>query len=384
MDIFFWLGVITLTGLLAFGAEGTYGSMQIKWLDDVSPLNEGEMPPVSVIIPALNEEENIRKALLSLLALEYKPLEIIVLNDRSTDKTGEILEEMAALDDRLKIIHIQELPKGWLGKNHALYLGAQQASGQYFLFSDADVVMKPSTLQRSMAYITRQNIDHLTLFFKAVLPSSLLLMVAIEIGVGLVAYLRPWKAADPKSKSSIGIGAFNLVRADSYWRAGGHKSIRLCPLDDVKLGRLLKKQGFRQDCLYGNNFISVKWYKSLEEMTQGLLKNTFAALDYSFLKLCILSMLQVLVSIWPWWALFLLEGPARLVNLVIVLVTGIFFVLAALKSNISPKHIIWFPLTSYIRLYMTWKAVLWTLIKGGIVWRGTFYPLEDLKENDLK
>jgi glycosyltransferase involved in cell wall biosynthesis len=384
MDVFFWLAVITLVGLTVLGAEGTYGSMKIKWLDDVIPLEGENLPLVSVIIPALNEEENIRKALHSLLALDYKPLEIIVLNDRSTDTTGEILDELERCDQRLKVIHIKELPTGWLGKNHALYHGARQASGQYFLFSDADVVMEPSTINRAMAYLLKQRIDHVTLFFKAVLPSSLLMMVAIEIAVGLVAYLRPWKAADPKSKSSIGIGAFNLVRAESYWQAGGHKSIRLCPVDDVYIGRLLKKYGFRQECLYGNNFISVKWYNSLSEMTHGLLKNTFAALEYSFSRLCILSVLQVLVSIWPWWALFFLSGPARVVNLIIIVITGLFFTVAALKSNISPKHVVWFPLTPYIRLYMTWKAVLWTLWKGGIIWRGTFYPLKELKENTLK
>lgn len=383
MDIFFWLAVITLIGMLAFGIEGVRGAGRIEWLDNVSPIQESTLPSVSIIIPALNEEENIRAALLSLLNLDYEPLEIIVLNDRSTDRTGAILDEMSERHSRLKVIHINELPEGWLGKNNALFRGAQEAQGDYLLFSDADVIMEPSTLKRAIGYAREHSLDHLTLFFKAILPSSVLQMVVIELGVGLVSYLRPWKASDPSSQSFIGVGAFNLVKAKSYWQSGGHKTIRLCPLDDLKLGQSLKRSGFRQDCLYGYHFVSVKWYGSLKEMTQGLLKNTFAALNYSFGRLCFFTFLQILISIWPVWALFFTATPARAANLAIVLLTGLFYLSAALKSGISPKHILWFPLTPYIRIYMTWKAVLLTLITGGIDWRGTFYSLKELKENDF-
>lgn len=383
MDFFFWLAVVTLVGMLAFGIEGVRGAGKIEWLDNVSPLQESTQPFVSIIIPALNEEENIRAALLSLLNLEYEFFEIIVLNDRSTDSTGAILDEMSEHHSRLKVIHIKELPEGWLGKNHALFCGAQEAKGDYLLFSDADVVMEPSTLKRAIGYAREHSLDHLTLFFKAILPSSLLQMVVIELGVGLVSYLRPWKAKDPSSQSFIGVGAFNLVKAESYWQGGGHKTIRLCPLDDLKLGQSIKRSGFRQDCLYGYHFISVKWYGSLQEMTRGLLKNTFAALNYSFGRLCVFTLLQILISVWPVWALFFTAIPARVANLAIVLLTGLFYLSAALKSGISPKHILWFPLTPYIRIYMTWKAVLLTLITGGIDWRGTFYSLKELKENDF-
>lgn len=139
--------MVTLVGMLAFGIEGVRGAGRIEWLDNVSPIQESTLPFVSIIIPALNEEENIRAALLSLLNLEYEPFEIIVLNDRSTDRTGAILDEMSEHHSRLKVFHIKELPEGWLGKNHALFCGAQEAKGDYLLFSDADVIMEPSTLK---------------------------------------------------------------------------------------------------------------------------------------------------------------------------------------------------------------------------------------------
>lgn len=383
MDIFFWVAVITLAGMAVFGIEGIRGAGRIGWLDTVDPERKGSFPSVSVIIPALNEEENIRSGLLSLLSLDYEPMEIIVLNDRSTDRTGSILEEMSFQYPRLKVVNIEKLPEGWLGKNHALYFGAQQASGDYLLFSDADVVMESSTLKRAITFTLEQKLDHLALFFKAILPSSLLQMVVIELGVGLVSYLRPWKAADFSSESFVGVGAFNLVKKESYWKVGGHKTIRLCPLDDLKLGQMLKKAGFLQDCLYGNHFISVKWYGSVREMTTGLMKNTFAALNYSLIRFCLFTMLQILVSIWPVWALLFTEGLAWMANLAIVILSGAFFLAAALKSDMSPRPVMWFPVTPYIRLYMTWKAVLMTVIRGGIDWRGTFYSLQDLKDNDF-
>lgn len=375
----FWLAVISLLVVLWFGLSGFFGARHIQWLDDIIPLTGEKLPVVSVIIPALNEESDIRKALSSVLALDYPGLEIIVINDRSTDDTGAILEQMAACYSQLRVTHITELPPGWLGKNHALHCGAKMADGDYLLFTDADVVMEPSTVSRAMARMRTCKLDHLTLFFKAVLPSSLLGMVVIEFGVSLVAFLKPWKASDPAAHNFIGIGAFNLVRAEAYRQVGGHEAIRLCPLDDIMLGKIIKQHHLRQECLYGYRFVAVRWYGSISEMTTGLMKNTYAALEYSFSKLCLLTAVQLTLSIWPLWALILTEGGTRLVNGAIVVLQGIFFVLAAMYADFHPGHVVWFPLTPYIRLYMTWKAVLATIFHQGIFWRGTFYSLKELR-----
>ncbi len=376
----FWLALMSLIVILWFGLSGFLGARRVQWLDDSIPLTGEKLPVVSVIIPALNEEGDIREALSSVLALDYPGLEIIVINDRSTDGTGVILEEMAACHSQLKVIHITKLPPGWLGKNHALHCGARMATGEYLLFTDADVVMEPSTLRRAMARMCSASLDHLTLFFKAILPSSLLQMVVIEFGVSLVAFLKPWKAADPASPCFIGIGAFNLVRALAYRQVGGHESIRLCPLDDIMLGKIIKQHQLRQECLYGYHFIAVRWYGSIRDMTQGLMKNTFAALEYSFGRLCLLTVLQLVVNIWPLWALVLTGGATWGLNFAIVVFQGAFFALAATYADIHPRHVVWFPVTPYIRMYMTWKAVLVTIFRGGIDWRGTFYDLKELKK----
>lgn len=381
MDFLFILSIVTLVFIMVFGFMSFCGGLRIAWLDNIPPLENAGCPVVSIIIPALNEERNIRKALHSVLSLDYQPLEIIVVNDRSTDFTGIILEEIASDHrDVMKVIHISKLPDGWLGKNHALHIGSQQARGDYLLFTDADVVMESTTLKRAMRRVIEYNLDHLSLLFKAVLPSSLLQMVVIEFGVSLISFLRPWKAIEQNSEKFIGVGAFNLVRAAAYRQAGGHTAIRLCPIDDIMLGKLLKKNSFRQECLYGYQFIAVRWYDSIREMVKGLRKNTYAAFEYNFAGVCLFTSIQFVCSIWPFWALLITDGATRLMNVAIVVLQGVLFVLAARFSGISCRAVVWFPVTPYIRMYMTWQAVLATIIQGGIVWRGTFYSLRELKK----
>ena len=145
----FWLGISILIVYTLIGLEVAIGSRKIFFLRDISSTSETS-PSVSIVVAARNEERNIRAALQSLLALNYPQLQLIVVNDRSDDNTGAILDEMAISDPRLEIVHVTNLPSAWLGKNHALWIGSQQASGGLLLFTDADVVMTPDTLTREI------------------------------------------------------------------------------------------------------------------------------------------------------------------------------------------------------------------------------------------
>src|SRR5262245_16515283 len=186
-----------------------------------------EFPRVSVIIPARNEQRNLARALRSVLNQDYPGLEIIAINDRSTDQTGNILHGLARDHAALRVLDVAELPAGWLGKNHAAYLGAGHARGELLLFTDADVVMQPGTIRKAVCHLSRSGLDHLTVSPEVEMPGLLLHMFVAAFSVFFLTLMRPWKARDPRSRHFIGIGAFNLVRRAAYEAAGTHRAIAM-------------------------------------------------------------------------------------------------------------------------------------------------------------
>jgi hypothetical protein len=362
-----------------------YESLQykrhIRRLDDSTPLKIGKLPLVSIIIPARNEEQHIETALASVLALEYPRLEIIVLDDRSTDGTAEILHRMSEQDPRLRVITLRNLPSGWLGKNHALHVGAEQADGEFFLFTDADVRMAPDTVSRAVNRMLEQDLEHLCLIFRLDLPNALLAMLVADSLSGLLFFFKPWRVSEPDSPYFIGVGGFNLVRQKAYTRIGGHRPIRLCPVDDMLLGRLIKKAGGKQECLDGCKFITVPWYGSIAEMANGLRKNAFSFVDYKLSFAIPATLLGICCQILPFWGFIFTAGIVRL--LCALTVISLFFVqYIAVRAVALPLGCLrWFLVAPYVKLWIFWRAIIITLRHGGIDWRGTFYPLDELKQN---
>ncbi len=371
---------ILVAVLLYIMLEGYTGFLSMRRLADTSEVIAGEMPSVSIIIPAMNEEENIAEALGSVLALDYPKLEIVVINDRSTDSTGTIIDQLAGNDLRVKVVHVEELPSGWLGKNHALWLGARRSAGDLLLFTDGDVVMEKTTLRRAVNYLSANSLDHLAMFFDPLVPGGMLNMLIIDFGLSFLSFMKPWKASDPQSRFYVGIGAFNLVRKKAYESIGTHRALSLHPVDDVELGRQIKKNGFRQDCLIGSGFISVKWYSSVMEMVRGLEKNIFPFCNFSIFRVVLLSLFLFFMRIWPMAAIFVYSGAVQLVyGLMILLV--VLMVLISIRQNkgVPLRSVLFSPLSPFLTLYIVWRATLLTLVRGGIVWRTTFYPLDELK-----
>ena len=277
----FWLAVLTLLFVLAVTIEFAIGNRSLRRLKSLPPFTGDKAPKVSVIVAARNEARKIERGLRSLLAQDYPNLEFIVVNDRSTDETRAILNRMAEENPRLYVLHVTELPGGWLGKTHALHCGADQATGELLLFTDADVVMERSVISRAVGYIRRANIDHVAVAPQPQMPGTFLNMFGGAFALFFGMYAQPWKASNPKSPRHIGIGAFNLVRAEAYRAIGGHRPIAMRPDDDMKLGKLLKKSGYRQDLVLGGEMITVEWYSSLGELVKGLEKNSFAGVEYN-------------------------------------------------------------------------------------------------------
>jgi glycosyltransferase involved in cell wall biosynthesis len=381
----FLLALATLLLHVATAVQILRGNRSIRFLKDLPPL-AGPLPRVSILIPARNEERNLEEALRSVLALDYENLEIDVIDDRSTDRTGEILDRLAASEPRLRIVHVRDLPPGWLGKNHALWLGAEKATGEFLLFTDADVVFEPSALRRAMGAMGiegAKRLDHLTASPEIGRPSVLFELFIGAFSLFFALFTKPWKVKDPKSPYHVGIGAFNLVRASAYRAAGGHRAIAMRPDDDLKLGKLLKIRGFRSEFVFGQGMLRVEWYASVRELIQGLMKNAFSGVDYRVRVVLVATLMQLAVFVWPFVAVFGTTGPTRWLNLASVITLVALCWINAPLAGVRRWHGIGFPLATLLFLYIVWRAMLLTLWNDGIDWRGTHYPLAELKANKV-
>ena len=375
------LAAVTAIGILATAVIFTRGALSIPNLDTQTPQLKG--PLVSVIFAAKDEGPNIEQALGSMLAQSYERLEFIAVDDRSTDDTGAVLDRMAARDSRIHVAHVTELPPGWLGKNHALQVGAATARGEYLLFTDADIVFERDAIARAVAFAEQENIDHLTLGPELESPSPLLELAVTYFTFGFFLLFKPWLVHDPSRPEHIGIGAFNMVRASLYRGFGGHAKIALRPDDDIKLGRLVKLNGSRQRVAGGFGLIRVKWYASVMELVRGLRKNTFAGMRYSVAMAVGAIVMQLVVNIWPFIAVFVTTGAVRWLNLA----SALLLVLLLGAISWGSRGRIWiaigYPIAAVIFVFILVDSTWRTLSRGGIEWRGTFYPLAALKANDI-
>jgi glycosyltransferase involved in cell wall biosynthesis len=378
---FFVLAGITTIGVFITAVIFVRGARSLPDLARSAPRTSG--PLVSVIFAAKDEGPNIERALESMLAQSYEEVEFIGVNDRSSDDTGAVLERMAARDKRIRVLHISDLPSGWIGKNNALHRGASIATGEYLLFTDADIIFDRDAIARAIPFMEAQGIDHLTLGPKMDSASPLLELVVTYFALGFFLLFKPWLVSDPTRPEHIGIGAFNLVRASTYRGFGGHSRIALRPDDDIKLGRLVKLSGGRQMIAGGIGVIRVAWYPSVWELVRGLRKNAFAGLRYSVSLTIAAVLMQIVVNIWPFIAVFVTTGATRWLNLATALM--LILLLVAISAGLRGR--VWiaigYPIAAAVFVYILIDSTWRTVRRGGIEWRGTFYPLASLKANDI-
>ncbi|SFL66835.1 Glycosyltransferase, catalytic subunit of cellulose synthase and poly-beta-1,6-N-acetylglucosamine synthase [Paenibacillus sp. 1_12] len=348
-----------------------------------------ELPLVSVIIAAKEEEASITETVKHLLNQTYPRFEIIAVNDRSQDSTGHKLEELRRwsqgkreVEVPLTIIHVTTLPAGWLGKNHALYQGFLQARGQIILFTDADVLFQPHALADSVHYMKETEADHLTLTPKIVVNSFWLSAFVQYFFFTFSLYIRPWRAnIDSQHKHGMGVGAFNMITRQAYDRIGTHQAFAFRPDDDLQLGMRVKQAGLRQRLASGRTQLAVEWYTSLREAVQGLEKNIFSGFQYRVLPAAAGVIGQLLMFFFPFVAIFVLHGWVfwSYVLSIVLMLTVYGLLIQSLIGKIG-KELLVFPVTVCLLSYIVTRSVWLTLRQGGIHWRGTFYVLEQLKK----
>jgi glycosyltransferase involved in cell wall biosynthesis len=351
-------------------------------LGDVELCSGSDRPRVSIIVPACNEQDNIEKGLLSLLLQRYENLEIIVVDDRSTDFTADILLRMGSSYPQLIVHTVTDLPEGWMGKSHALSVGASLATGEYLLFTDADTIMEETTVSRAVHYMKIRHTDHLTLIFRNSSQNWLLDCLISDAGSGLLLMFKPWRVREKKSRFFIGVGAFNLLKGSVYRAIGGHETIRMHPIDDMMLGKTIKKHGYSQECLLAGDYVRVPWYDSVPAMVSGLMKNMFAVVHYRLSLIPFLLVGVTIVSVFPLWGMIFCSGYIRLFCMIAFGVRTMLFYGGMKYQGLPVWYVVGSLFSPYITLYIIVRSTMTTLVRGGIEWRGTVYSLDEMKKSE--
>jgi glycosyltransferase involved in cell wall biosynthesis len=285
---------------------------------------------------------------------------------------------------RLKVIHLKELPDGWLGKPNAMAQAVKQSTGDWLLFTDADVVFRPDALRRAMAYAIESKADHLVMF-----PTHIDWSVSKKImlaGFNMLFLFghRPWKTADPKSRDHMGVGAFNLVKRSVFDAIGGFEKLKMEIIEDMRFGKLVKEAGFAQRNVLGRDLLLLPWGSGAMDIARNLTKNFFALMHFSVKRALGGCFLLLLFNITPYVGVWLAPASAKLGFAVSLFAIFCLYVGMSWYSPIWPYYFVFHPISTGLLLYTMFLSVTHVLRNDGVVWRGTHYSLEALRRGLVK
>ena len=375
---------LVLSGLIAFfwlthGLRTAYGATRLPWIKDFPPAADGDCPHVSLLFAARDEEEKLPAALATLAAIDYPHLEIIGVNDRSQDSTGRILDDFAVAHPRFRVVHVAELPPGWLGKPHALQKAYEASTGDWLLFTDADVRFHPEALRRAVSLAVQRKLDHLTLFGDIEMVGFWERVLLTFFGMAFHLAADPYRISNPNSRVYAGVGAFQLLKRAAYEACGTHRRLAMEVVDDMRLGKIVKQSGFLSGMGVAENFVSIRWHAGLGNIIRGVTKNFFAALNYN-LALVVLALIGLLATnVLPFVGVIFAHGWIRIFCAIAVVIALCFHACVSIVMRVSPFYAFTHPLGAILFGYMLLRSTIITLQQGGIQWRGTFYPLDELK-----
>jgi hypothetical protein len=371
-DGYFW-SVAVLGGLLALRAMR--GVVSMRLLPTHQP-RTGPRPAVSVVVAARDEETRIEAAVRGLLAQQGVDLRVIVVDDRSSDRTGDILRTLAAADPRLTVVRIDHLPAGWIGKCHALRAGAAVATGDWLLFADGDIWLTPDAVARAVRRAEDEGADHLTLV--PGVRGATFLGAAGQLLLNLGLAQRADAVNRDRPGAYLGIGAFNLVRAAVYRRIGGHEPLRMEVVDDVKLGLLVRRAGGRSRVYFAPRDADADWCPDALGLVRGLEKNHFAMTGYRLVPVVagvvVMGLFWAGAVVGPWTGTA--AGTAAGLGLASLAVPA---AAAAVRLRSSVGAALLVPLVLPMLGVSLVNSAARTLWRGGVRWRDTFYPLSALR-----
>jgi glycosyltransferase involved in cell wall biosynthesis len=392
---------------VVWGVALLWSARTITWLRGMSRLPDllERYPGIpctslSVIIPARNEGRAVAEGLRSLLAstdLDLADLEVIAVDDRSTDETGAVMDslQMDALERepcetgvRYLVEHVRELPAGWLGKPHAMARGAAVATGEWLLFTDADVVFAADALARALAYAERAGVDHMVVMPTVMARSAGEAMMLPFLHVLSIWGPRLWRVADPHASDAVGVGAFNLMRWATYDAVGGWERLRMEVIEDLRMGYVIKRAGFRSGVVTGRDMVRIRWAHGAWGVVNNLTKNVFAAFRFRIGLMVAGTAATAVLCLVPFAGIVRgLVGDRAWVWPSVVSLTSLAALYWRYRRFADPggaATVLWlltFPAAALVFVYAMVRSTVLTLVRGGVVWRGTFYPLRDLREH---
>lgn len=341
-------------------------------------------PLVSVIVPAKDEEDCIEQCIGSVLASTYPRLEMVVVNDRSSDRTAEILERAASRDRRIRVVTVEELPPQWTGKTHALYRGAESAAGSVLLFSDADTEFDPEAISRSLAFMIRNDLDMLSLLPGFINSGFKEKAISPHLALGISTFYPLSRVNDPSDSAGLASGSFIMIERSVYDTIGGWGRFRDEITEDVALSKVLKAGGFAVNLIRGANLVRTRGFDGFADLCQFWVRTFYGGLEKSIGRTARLIMNYV--GPLGAYLVLLLSAAAYaagrsdwLLELVLILSAIVCaLVMAAYTYFLYDEHGRWeYGLTTPVGLIAgAWVSLrtLATVISGkGVQWRGSRY-----------
>jgi chlorobactene glucosyltransferase len=338
---------------------------------------------VSVLIPARNEALNIGACLESLLAQDYPHLEILVLDDSSTDATAKIVAGFAARDQRVRLVSGQPLPQGWMGKNYACHQLARLAQGEWLLFTDADTQHQPGTVAWALAAAQQNRAD-----LVSVIPHTVTVTLGEQLIVPIIPFALlgffPLDLADRLRIPflTMALGPFMLFSRRAYAAIDGHQGVRGEIAEDVMLARRIRRAGGRVVLLDGSEHVSVRFYRGFGESWHGLAKSAFAALEYRLLPSLAMAGFYGFLFLWPLvllliglWNGRLGELAVRLALFQALLNSGLYYVVAQ-RFHLPRRTALFYPLTVFLVILILCDSIRRATVTG-IAWKERVYRIRD-------
>jgi glycosyl transferase family 21 len=262
-----------------------------------------------------------------------------------------------------------------------MWSAAQRATGDWLLFTDADVLFRTDVVRRAVAYGEAEKTDHVVVFPRILMHGPGERMMIAFFQTLFTFGHRPWKVADPKTKDHMGVGAFNMVRRRAYETVGTYRALRMEVLDDMKLGKVIKNSGFAQRNVFGQDLISIRWAKGALGVIDNLTKNFFAILSFQWWRTIASAVALLFLNLGPFVGIWLTHGWQRIPYVIALASMFLIYVGMSMKCAIPSYYFFLHPISTLLFGYTLMRSMVLTLWNNGVTWRGTKYPLEELRKN---